>query len=215
VTVLLPSIVTWQVVDVPEQTPPDQPVKVEPGSGVAARVTLVQPAKDALQVSPQLIQLGNEVTVPLPLPGLLMVSENVVAGTEVADEVVVTYVVDVVGGIDVVEVVGVAGTEVADEVVVTYVVDVVGGIDVVEVVGVAGTEVADEVVVTYVVDVVGGIDVVEVVLTILVLKLAVIVVFAFIVAVHSPVPLHSPPDQPSKVDPGSAVAERDTTVPGL
>lgn len=157
VTVLLPSIVTWQVVDVPEQTPPDQPVKVEPGSGVAARVTLVQPAKDALQVSPQLIQLGNEVTVPLPLPGLLMVSENVVAGTEVADEVVVTYVVDVVGGI----------------------------------------------------------DVVEVVLTILVLKLAVIVVFAFIVAVHSPVPLHSPPDQPSKVDPGSAVAERDTTVPGL
>jgi hypothetical protein len=183
---LLPSIVTWQVVDVPEQTPPDQPVKVEPGSGVAARVTLVQPAKDALQVSPQLIQLGNEVTVPLPLPGLLMVSENVVAGTEVADEVVVTYVVDVVGGIDVVEVVGVAGTEVADEVVVTYVVDVVGGI-----------------------------DVVEVVLTILVLKLAVIVVFAFIVAVHSPVPLHSPPDQPSKVDPGSAVAERDTTVPGL
>jgi len=48
-----------------------------------------------------------------------------------------------------------------------------------------------------------------------VLKLAVTVIFAFIVTVHSPVPLHPPPDQPSKSDPGAAVAERDTAVPGL
>ena len=90
VTVLLPSIVTWQVVDVPEQTPPDQPVKVESVSGVAVRVTPVPLAKDALQVGPQLIPLGAEVTVPLPLPSLLMVSENVEPGTVVVDEVVET-----------------------------------------------------------------------------------------------------------------------------
>ncbi len=41
------------------------------------------------------------------------------------------------------------------------------------------------------------------------------VVALFIVATHSPVPLHTPPDQPEKVDPGSAFAERDTTVAGL
>ena len=110
-------------------------------------------------------------------------------------DVVATEVVDVVGTMDVVEVV-----------------DVVGGIDVVE------TEVVEEVVMTVVVDVVdvvGGMDVVVVVVTTLILKLAVIVAFAFNVTVHSPVPLHPPPDQPSKVDPTAAVAERDTTLPGL
>ncbi len=78
VTDLLPFIVTWHVVDAPEQSPPDQPVKIEPGSGEAVRVTLVPLATDALQASPQLIPLGNDVTEPLPLPVLLMVSENVV-----------------------------------------------------------------------------------------------------------------------------------------
>jgi hypothetical protein len=156
VTPLAAFITAEQEVPVPLHAPL-QPEKVEPEAGVAESVTLVPLAKGALQVSPQLIPLGNEVTMPLPLPGSLMVSENVELGTEVVDEVVVTYVVDVVGGI----------------------------------------------------------DVVEVVLTILVLKLAVIVVFVFIVVVHSPVPLHPPPDQPSKVDPGSAVAERGTTMPGL
>ena len=169
VTVLLPSIVTWQVVDVPEQTPPDQPVKVKPGSGVAVRVTLVPLAKDELQVGPQLIPLGAEVTVPLPLPSLLMVSENVGPDTEVVDEVVVTYVVDVVGRIDVVEEVEVALIEVVDEVVVTYVVDVVGGIDVVVLVG--------QIVVVEVVD---GIDVVmmvdPVVVVVLVGAIVVVVV---------------------------------------
>jgi len=75
-------------------------------------------------------------------------------------------------------------------------------------------------VVVEVVVVVGRIDVVVVVGTVVgaggaVLKLAVTVIFAFIVTVHSPVPLHPPPDQPSKSDPGAAVAERDTAVPGL
>ena len=75
---LLPSIVTWHVVDAPEQSPPDQPVKIEPGSGEAVRVTLVPLATDAVQASPQLIELGDEVTEPLPLPVLLTVSEYVV-----------------------------------------------------------------------------------------------------------------------------------------
>ncbi len=85
------------------------------------------------------------------------------------------------------------------------------------VVVVGGTDVVEEVVMTVVVVVVvvvGRMDVVEVV-TVIGLKLAVIVIFAFIVAVHSPVPLHPPPDQPPKIDPGAAVAERDTTVPAL
>jgi hypothetical protein len=76
VTLLAAFITTEQEVPVPLHVPL-QPEKVEPEAGVAVRVTLVPLAKDALQVSPQLIPLGNEVTVPLPLPDLLMVSENV------------------------------------------------------------------------------------------------------------------------------------------
>jgi hypothetical protein len=106
------------------------------------------------------------------------------------------------------------GTEVVDEVVVTYDVVVVGRTEVVGTVVVAGTEVVDEVVVTYDVVVVGRTEVVEVV-TVIGLKLAVTVIFTFIVTVHSPVPLHPPPDQPLNVNPGAAVAERGTTVPAL
>jgi hypothetical protein len=40
VTVLLPSMVTVQV-PVPEQPPPDHPVKVDPLAGFAVRVTWV------------------------------------------------------------------------------------------------------------------------------------------------------------------------------
>jgi hypothetical protein len=79
---------------------PLQPEKVEPGIGVAVRVTLVPLVIDALQVDPQLIQLDDEVTVPLPLPSLLTVSEN--EPGMVVDVVVVTYVVVVVGGMVVV-----------------------------------------------------------------------------------------------------------------
>ena len=99
----------------------------------------------------------------------------------------------------------------------TEVVVVVGLIEVVDVVGC--TVVVGMVVGTEVVVVVGGIEVVVVVGTVVgtgvVMKFAVIVIFAFIVTVHSPVPLHPPPDQPLKVDPGAADAERDTTVPAL
>jgi hypothetical protein len=83
---------------------PLQPEKVEPGIGMAVRATLVPLVIGALQVDPQLIQLDDEVTVPLPLPSLLTVSEN--EPGIVVDVVVVTYVVVVVGGTVVVVVVG-------------------------------------------------------------------------------------------------------------
>ena len=44
--------------------PPLQPVNVDPGAGVAVRVTA--PLKDAEQVSPQLMPPGELVTVPVP-----------------------------------------------------------------------------------------------------------------------------------------------------
>jgi hypothetical protein len=59
-------IVTWQV-PVPLQAPL-QPPNVEPPVGVGVRVTTVLKAKLALQVPGQLIPLGEELTVPAPLP---------------------------------------------------------------------------------------------------------------------------------------------------
>ena len=50
------------------QPPPVQPSKVEPLAGVAVRVTCVPLAKEAEQVAPQLMPVGLEVTVPLPVP---------------------------------------------------------------------------------------------------------------------------------------------------
>ncbi len=58
---------------VPEQPPPDQPVKVEPAVGFAVSVTAVPCANWALQVAPQLIPAGELVTVPAPVPALLTV----------------------------------------------------------------------------------------------------------------------------------------------
>jgi hypothetical protein len=51
---------------------PLQPVKVEPGSGVAVRVTTVPLPKLAAQAVPQLIPPGP-VTVPEPVPALVTV----------------------------------------------------------------------------------------------------------------------------------------------
>ena len=55
---------------------PLQPEKVEPEPGVAVSVTLVPLAKGAPHDAPQLIPLGDEVTVPMPLPVLLTDSEK-------------------------------------------------------------------------------------------------------------------------------------------
>src|SRR5947209_6975405 len=51
----------------PEQ-PPFQLSKMAPVAGVAVRVTLVPPSKEAEQEGPQLIPRGVEATVPLPVP---------------------------------------------------------------------------------------------------------------------------------------------------
>jgi hypothetical protein len=52
---------------------PDQPLKVEPLSGVAVRVTLLLLAKLPLQVAPQVIPDGVLWTIPLPVPDLVTV----------------------------------------------------------------------------------------------------------------------------------------------
>lgn len=79
VTVLSESIVTVQE-PVPEHPPPDQPVKVEPDAGVAARITVAPLVTFAVQVEPQLMPAGEEVTVPLPVPLLLTLKLCVAAG---------------------------------------------------------------------------------------------------------------------------------------
>ena len=60
-----------------EQPVPDQPAKVEPEAGVAVKVTAAPLLKVAEQVLPQLMPAGELVTVPLPVPVLLSVSEYV------------------------------------------------------------------------------------------------------------------------------------------
>src|SRR5438046_3151323 len=72
VTVVSACKVTEQV-PVPEQPPPLQPVKIEPLAGVAVSVTNVPLSNEAEQVAPQSIPGGSEVTVPLPVPALLLV----------------------------------------------------------------------------------------------------------------------------------------------
>jgi hypothetical protein len=76
VAFLAPSTVTVQVGPVPLHAP-DQPVKVLPLSGVADRVTEVPQGNDALHVAPQEMPAGAETTVPLPVPPLVTVMEEV------------------------------------------------------------------------------------------------------------------------------------------
>ena len=57
----------------PEQPPPLHPEKMEPGAGLAERVTLVPKGKLPEHVAPQLIPAGALVTVPPPLPAQLTV----------------------------------------------------------------------------------------------------------------------------------------------
>ena len=64
---------------VPVQAP-DQPAKVEPAAGVAVRVTGVPLLKLDEQTAPQLIPAGLLVTVPLPVPALVTVSDFCVGG---------------------------------------------------------------------------------------------------------------------------------------
>jgi hypothetical protein len=72
VTVVAAVTDTVQVL-VPEHTPPDHPEKVAPVPGVAVRTTLVPYANEVAQVAPQLMPVGVDVTLPLPVPARLMV----------------------------------------------------------------------------------------------------------------------------------------------
>jgi hypothetical protein len=51
-----------------------QPSNVDPAVGVAVRATLAPVVNAALHVPPQLMPAGLLVTVPLPVPVLLIVS---------------------------------------------------------------------------------------------------------------------------------------------
>ena len=59
---------------VPEHPPPDQPVKVDPASAEAVRVTSMPVVKFAWHVEPQLIPAGLLVIVPLPVPVFVTVN---------------------------------------------------------------------------------------------------------------------------------------------
>jgi hypothetical protein len=52
---------------VPEQAP-DQPAKVEPPTGDAVKVTSAPTVKFPVQMAPQVMPAGFEVTVPVPDP---------------------------------------------------------------------------------------------------------------------------------------------------
>lgn len=58
---------------------PLQPANVEPLAGAALSVTDVPFAKFAAHVLPQLMPAGEDVTVPVPLPIFVTLSERVVA----------------------------------------------------------------------------------------------------------------------------------------
>jgi len=61
------AVIETVQVPVPVQAPL-QPAKVEPLAAAAVRVTEVPLAKLALHVLPQLMPVGDEVTVPVPVP---------------------------------------------------------------------------------------------------------------------------------------------------
>jgi hypothetical protein len=63
-------------VPVPLQPPPDQPAKLDPAAGEAVKVTTAPCENDALQVEPQLMPAGDDVTVPVPAPAGVTVREN-------------------------------------------------------------------------------------------------------------------------------------------
>src|ERR1044072_6977883 len=92
VTVVAELIVTTQV-PVPEQPPPDQPVNVDPDAAEAVNVPLVPVANDALHVAPQLIPLGDDVTVPEPDPDFDTVNVDVGIGANAAVIVVAELIV--------------------------------------------------------------------------------------------------------------------------
>jgi hypothetical protein len=66
--------------------PPDHPANVEPVLGAAVSVTEVPVAKVALHVDPQLMPAGLLLTIPAPLPALVIVSSTFLPMVTVVDE---------------------------------------------------------------------------------------------------------------------------------
>ena len=70
---LLPFTTTTHEL-VPEHPEPDQPAKVEPESEVAVSVKTVRESTVTVQLDPQLIPEGLDVTVPVPEPDTVTVN---------------------------------------------------------------------------------------------------------------------------------------------
>src|SRR5438477_12339781 len=68
---------------VPEQPPPCQPVKTEPGAGVGVSVTRL-PLVYLQQLVPQVLPAGLLATVPLPAPAATTVRAEVCRSTVAA-----------------------------------------------------------------------------------------------------------------------------------
>jgi hypothetical protein len=68
---------------VPVQAPL-HPAKADPAVGVAVSVTELFAAKFAEHVPPQSMPVGEEVTVPLPVPALVTAREKLPVGVAVA-----------------------------------------------------------------------------------------------------------------------------------
>ena len=61
----------------PAHPPPDHPVKSEPTAGMAVNVIGVPSSNTAEQVAPQVTPAGLEVTAPVPVPFLIVVTLKV------------------------------------------------------------------------------------------------------------------------------------------
>src|SRR5690349_21762771 len=59
---------------VPVQPPPFHPENTDPAAGVAVRVSVVPGPNWELQVEPQVMPVGDEVTKPVPVPPLSTVT---------------------------------------------------------------------------------------------------------------------------------------------
>jgi hypothetical protein len=93
VTEFAPVIATVQV-PVPLQPPPLQPVNVVPVAGAAVSVTVVPWPNVPVQVAPQSIPAGADVTVPTPMPAFVTASAYVFS-VNVAVTVIAAVIVTV------------------------------------------------------------------------------------------------------------------------
>jgi hypothetical protein len=206
VTVVSAPSVTVQV-PVPVHPPPDQPVNVEPASGVAVSVRLVPVTYVALHVAPQLMPGSELVIEPVPVPAFETVSVRFASNVAVVD------MLELSGTTQVLFVplqFPVQPVNVDPAAAVAVSVTVVPGAKVAE--QVAPQLIPAGLLVT-VPDPEPALDTVRDGLPPVVANVAVTDVAALIVTTQVPVPVQPPPDQPVKVEPASATAVSVTDVP--